>query len=133
MTGRQITTIDMNRIIFAALGTLTLALACSHPPPGRGAGEVETSPQTQTSFKVETVVGGLEVPWSIVWAPDGRMIFTERPGRVRDRGFLAFTSAPRSMASRTASGCPGAIGGRTLSSPLRIGDARWPPTPCGRA
>src|SRR5687768_18619517 len=21
--------------------------------------------------------------WSIVWAPDGRMIFTERPGRVR--------------------------------------------------
>ena len=35
------------------------------------------------SFKVEKVVGGLEVPWSIVWAPDGRMIFTERPGRVR--------------------------------------------------
>ncbi len=23
------------------------------------------------------------MPWSIVWAPDGRMIFTERPGRVR--------------------------------------------------
>ncbi|MCA1615472.1 MAG: PQQ-dependent sugar dehydrogenase [Acidobacteria bacterium] len=34
-------------------------------------------------FRVETVVGGLEVPWSIVFAPDGRMIFTERPGRVR--------------------------------------------------
>src|SRR4029078_8574097 len=33
--------------------------------------------------QVEKVVGGLEVPWSIVWAPDGRMIFTERPGRVR--------------------------------------------------
>src|SRR5437762_3822429 len=60
-----------------------LVLACSHPPPGRGAGEVETSAQSQTSFKVETVIGNLEVPWSIVWAPDGRMIFTERPGRVR--------------------------------------------------
>jgi glucose/arabinose dehydrogenase len=60
-----------------------LALTCSSPPPGRGAGEVENSPQSQTSFKVETVVGNLEVPWSIVWAPDGRMIFTERPGRVR--------------------------------------------------
>jgi glucose/arabinose dehydrogenase len=60
-----------------------LALACSSAPPGRGAGEVENSPQSQTSFKVETVVGNLEVPWSIVWAPDGRMIFTERPGRVR--------------------------------------------------
>jgi glucose/arabinose dehydrogenase len=34
-------------------------------------------------FRVETVVGHLEVPWSIVWAPDGRMFFTERVGRVR--------------------------------------------------
>ena len=68
--------------VWLSLITL-LALACSHPPPGRGAGEVETSSQSQTSFKVEIVVGNLEVPWSIVWAPDGRMIFTERPGRVR--------------------------------------------------
>ncbi|HEX6185114.1 MAG TPA: PQQ-dependent sugar dehydrogenase, partial [Pyrinomonadaceae bacterium] len=34
-------------------------------------------------FRVETVVGNLEVPWSIVFTPDGRMLFTERPGRVR--------------------------------------------------
>ncbi len=68
--------------VWLSLITL-LALACSHPPPGRGAGEVETSSQSQTSFKVETVIGNLVVPWSIVWAPDGRMIFTERPGRVR--------------------------------------------------
>ena len=59
------------------------ALACSHPSTGKGAGEIESSPQSQTSFKVETVVENLQVPWSIVWAPDGRMIFTERPGRVR--------------------------------------------------
>ncbi len=68
--------------VWLSLITL-LALACSHPPPGRGAGETETSSQSQTSFKVETVIGNLVVPWSIVWAPDGRMIFTERPGRVR--------------------------------------------------
>src|SRR5881396_2874569 len=73
------------RSTLVALATLAaaIALACSHPPPGRGAGEIETSSQSQTSFKVETVVGNLQVPWSIVWAPDGRMIFTERPGRVR--------------------------------------------------
>lgn len=65
------------------LSVLTFVLSCASAPPGRGAGEVENSPQSQTSFKVETVVGNLEVPWSIVWAPDGRMIFTERPGRVR--------------------------------------------------
>ena len=74
---------DMNRTIMVGLCLALVALACSHPPPGRGAGEVETSPQSQTSFKVETVIPNLEVVWSIVWAPDGRMIFTERPGRVR--------------------------------------------------
>jgi glucose/arabinose dehydrogenase len=65
------------------LSILMSVLSCGSPPPGRGAGEVENSPQSQTSFKVETVIGNLEVPWSIVWAPDGRMIFTERPGRLR--------------------------------------------------
>ncbi|HYJ88588.1 MAG TPA: PQQ-dependent sugar dehydrogenase [Pyrinomonadaceae bacterium] len=60
-----------------------LLLGCSGPPPGRGAGEVESAPNAQANFKVETVIGNLEVPWSIVWAPDGRMFFTERPGRVR--------------------------------------------------
>jgi aldose sugar dehydrogenase len=62
---------------------ITLNIACSQPPTGQGAGEVRTSGQTQTRFKVEKVVGGLQVPWSIVWTPDGRMIFTERIGRVR--------------------------------------------------
>src|SRR6266550_988195 len=77
-------TSEMKSMIVAALFSIVaFALACSHPPPGRGAGEVETSPQSQTSFKVETVIPNLEVVWSIVWAPDGRMIFTERPGRVR--------------------------------------------------
>src|ERR1700692_4542789 len=81
---QQRRTSEMRSTMFAALCSIAvLALACSHPPPGRGAGEVETSPQSQTSFKVETVIPNLEVPWSIVWAPDGRMIFTERPGRIR--------------------------------------------------
>jgi len=64
-----------------------LVLACSHAPPGRGAGEVESSSsqaaQSPVSFRVETVVANLEVPWSIVWAPAGRMLFTERGGRIR--------------------------------------------------
>jgi glucose/arabinose dehydrogenase len=34
-------------------------------------------------LRVETVATNLEVVWSIVFAPDGRMFFTERPGRVR--------------------------------------------------
>jgi aldose sugar dehydrogenase len=77
--------------IFSVIAILIMfGIACSQPPSGRGAGEVENSAQTGVRFKVEKVVGGLEVPWSIVWAPDGRMIFTERPGRVRvvEKGVL---------------------------------------------
>jgi aldose sugar dehydrogenase len=62
---------------------LTFLFACGQPPPGKGTGEVESAPQANVNFKVETVVGGLEVPWSIVWTPDGRLIVTERVGRVR--------------------------------------------------
>lgn len=70
--------------IYALIALLiALGLACSQAPAGRGTGEVQTSAQSNTNFKIEKVAGGLEVPWSIVWAPDGRMIFTERPGRVR--------------------------------------------------
>jgi aldose sugar dehydrogenase len=62
---------------------ILVSFGCSNPPPGRGAGEVVASSNTPVKFKVETVLSNLEVPWSIVWAPDGRMFFTERPGRVR--------------------------------------------------
>lgn len=75
---------EMKSTLFALLLSIVFfALACSQPPPGRGAGEVETSSQSRTNFKVETVIPSLEVVWSIVWAPDGRMFFAERPGRVR--------------------------------------------------
>lgn len=70
-------------MLFLVLITLSLESACNKPPPGRGSGETEAAASSQTKFRVETVVGNLEVPWSIVWAPDGRMFFTERPGRVR--------------------------------------------------
>jgi glucose/arabinose dehydrogenase len=35
------------------------------------------------SFKLETVAEGLETPWGMAFLPDGRMIVTERPGRLR--------------------------------------------------
>jgi aldose sugar dehydrogenase len=34
-------------------------------------------------FRVETVITDLEIPWSLAFAPDGRLFITERPGRVR--------------------------------------------------
>ena len=32
---------------------------------------------------VETVASGLEHPWALAFLPDGRMLVTERPGRLR--------------------------------------------------
>jgi aldose sugar dehydrogenase len=45
----------------------------------------QTQPVAQTSGNVRktTVVQGLEHPWSMAWLPDGAMLVTERPGRLR--------------------------------------------------
>lgn len=32
---------------------------------------------------VQTIITNVEIPWSLAFAPDGRLFFTERPGRVR--------------------------------------------------
>lgn len=37
----------------------------------------------QNDLNLETVATGLEVPWSISYAPDGRIFITERRGRIR--------------------------------------------------
>jgi glucose/arabinose dehydrogenase len=34
-------------------------------------------------IRVETVVSGLSFPWALAFLPDGRMLVTERPGRMR--------------------------------------------------
>jgi glucose/arabinose dehydrogenase len=93
----------MWRHSFRALACAFLFLAaCGQPRAGGGAegtagaptnggasstsgvdGEQSAAEDAARGFRVETVVGNLEVPWSIVFAPDGRMFFTERPGRVR--------------------------------------------------
>jgi aldose sugar dehydrogenase len=47
----------------------------------------ESKPANQTAtapnFRQATVLTGLEHPWSLAWLPDGAMLITERPGRLR--------------------------------------------------
>jgi glucose/arabinose dehydrogenase len=86
-----------SRALFVAL---LFALACREAPRpvvsqnstagaeqnatgGAPQGATQGTTQTGAKFRVETVVTGLEVLWSIVFTPDGRMLITERPGRVR--------------------------------------------------
>jgi glucose/arabinose dehydrogenase len=54
--------------------------------PGSGtatpAGDVFTT-EDGVRFTTSTVATNLEIPWSMAFAPDGRLFVTERPGRVR--------------------------------------------------
>jgi aldose sugar dehydrogenase len=43
-------------------------------------------------FRVDTVMSDLEIPWSLAFAPDGRLFVTERPGRVRILNLATFIS-----------------------------------------
>ena len=66
---------------FVLTSLLIVTLACDRTNSPDTA--TADSAQTSATFNIETVITGLEVPWSIVWTPDGRMFFTERIGRVR--------------------------------------------------
>lgn len=56
---------------------------CSNAAPTGGIENTVFETQDKARFKVETVASGLEVPWAFAWLPNGNMLFTERPGRVR--------------------------------------------------
>jgi glucose/arabinose dehydrogenase len=58
----------------AALAGLVVATGGAPPPRPALAAQ---------ALRAETVVDGLVAPWALAWAPDGRLFFTERPGRVR--------------------------------------------------
>jgi glucose/arabinose dehydrogenase len=42
-----------------------------------------TPPSNTSGVRVETVVRGLVHPWALAFMPDGRLLVTERPGRLR--------------------------------------------------
>ena len=53
---------------------------------GSQAGPAQSSPQPKPIRGVvttETVASGLEHPWALAFLPDGRILVTERPGRLR--------------------------------------------------
>ena len=98
----------------AACCAIVLALQTSNPScSGRSTsptGEVFTAADG-TRFLVEEPVANVQVPWSLSFAPDGRLFFTERPGRVRVVQNGALVSSPAlTIDDVSADGESGALG-----------------------
>src|SRR4051812_47507774 len=50
---------------------------------GGSGGSTSTPPATDKDLKTDVVASHLEGPWSLAFAPDGRLFFTEQQGRLR--------------------------------------------------
>ena len=65
--------------------SLSLLLFCAPVPSA----DAQSTPRSATPksvdvpYKLTDVVRGLEHPWGLAFLPDGRMLVTERPGRLR--------------------------------------------------
>ena len=71
----------------------------------------QTFKSSAGDLKVETVAGGLSHPWALAFLPDGRMLVTERPGRMRivDAGRQAVGAAARRAEGRARPARAGCI------------------------
>ena len=56
-----------------ALSTAPVAAVITNAP----------APAEPSKIKIESIAKGLEHPWGLQFLPDGRMLVTERPGRLR--------------------------------------------------
>jgi aldose sugar dehydrogenase len=74
--------------VAAMAASITLAAAAS--------ADITKAPavKSQHPFKVETFAQGLVHPWGLGFLPDGRLLVTERPGRVRIIATTGALSAP---------------------------------------
>ena len=66
-------------LLAASLAGATLAAAGCAP----GAAQERIFESEKQRFRVTTITRGLELPWGLAFLPDGAMLVTERPGRLR--------------------------------------------------
>jgi glucose/arabinose dehydrogenase len=78
------------RTVVGVLSLLLCACTLSSDPGPSDAQSVSSDEEVvlerveseEETFRVVKTVGDLEHPWAVDWLPDGRMLITERPGRI---------------------------------------------------
>jgi len=64
------------------LAVLVIGVACSYSPASDAA-PLAAAVTSAEALLVDTIATGLVIPWGIAETPDGRLVVTERAGRVR--------------------------------------------------
>jgi aldose sugar dehydrogenase len=79
----------------AALAAAAWIPACGRPDYSQAQAPQSPNPQpTAGVVRAEVVARGLDHPWALEFLPDGRMLVTERPGRLRIVGGGGHISPP---------------------------------------
>ncbi|WP_374302938.1 PQQ-dependent sugar dehydrogenase [Ferrovibrio sp.] len=73
----------MRSIIFASILGVTLGAGFAMAQPAADQDRPPVFRTEDATVKVVTVARGLEHPWAMAFLPDGRLLVTERPGRMR--------------------------------------------------
>ena len=90
-------------VLTCASGPITVSSAQGvDPRPPNGTGQTPAFPgqtdaperKADVGFETVTVVDGLQNPWSVAFLPGGKMLITERPGRLRVLGTDGKLSEP---------------------------------------
>lgn len=72
-----------HRLSFAAAVLVAFCSFCCSQAQNLPENAVVPTKSGDVKFRVETFASGLEVPWGFAWLPNGDLLVTERPGRVR--------------------------------------------------
>lgn len=88
----------MKHQVISALAAACVLSSCSSGPAGsqeQGAAVRSPTPEPIAGVvRAETVAEGLDHPWALAFLPDGRILVTERPGRLRIVALDGSLSAP---------------------------------------
>ncbi len=101
---------NRNLIVVSPLWFLVVALVLAAGLMAAAqAQEVVSVRSEKLELRLETVASGLEHPWGMAFLPDGRVLVTERPGRLRIVATDGSLSAPLDGVPPVAAGGQGGL------------------------